>query len=85
MTYKFDEFKWLSNMADFGVPVDVSYGTIYLGLIESTPDGYVIQMVDTPEGKKCIKQGGKNKFKTKQQAAKTLHNAWLVFRQEKEG
>lgn len=80
MTYKFHEFKWLANMAGFGMPVDVSYGTIYLGLIESTPDGYVIQMVDTPKGKQKIKQGGKNKFKTKQAAAETLHKTWSVLR-----
>jgi hypothetical protein len=88
-SYKFDEFKWLANMAGFGMPVDVSYGTIYLGLIESTPDGYVIQMVDTPKGKQKIKQGGKNKFKTKQAAAETLHKTWSVLRggnvQDKEG
>lgn len=80
MNYKFDEFKWLGNMAGFGVPVDVSYGAIYLGLIESTPDGYVIQMVDTPKGKQKIRQGGTNKFKTKQDAAETLHKAWKLMR-----
>jgi hypothetical protein len=79
-SYKFDEFKWLANMAGFGMPVDVYYGTIYLGLIESTPDGYVIQMVDTPQGKQRIKQGGKNKFKTKQRAAEILHKTWKVLR-----
>jgi hypothetical protein len=80
MTYKFDEFKWLANISGFGTPVDVSYGTVYLGLIESAHDGYVIRMVDTPEGKKRIKQGGKNKFKTKQDAAETLHKTWAVLR-----
>ena len=80
MTYKFDEFKWLGRMDGFGVPVDVRYGTVYLGLIESTPDGYVIQMVDTPQGKQKIKQGGENKFKTKQDAAETLHKAWKLLR-----
>lgn len=79
-SYKFDEFRWLGRGDGFGIPVDVRYGTVYLGLIESIPDGYVIQMVDTPQGKQKIKQGGRNKFKTKQDAAETLHKAWKLLR-----
>lgn len=76
-------------MAGFGVPTDVYYGTVYLGLIESKPDGYVIQMVDTPKGKQRIKQGGQNLFKTKEHAAEILHKTWKILRggqiQDKEG
>jgi len=89
MAYRFDDFKWLGNMAGFGVPTDVYYGTVYLGLIESKPDGYVIQMVDTPKGKQRIKQGGQNLFKTKEHAAEILHKTWKILRggqiQDKEG
>lgn len=89
MAYRFDDFKWLGNMAGFGVPTDVYYGSVYLGLIESKPDGYVIQMVDTPKGKQRIKQGGQNLFKTKEHAAEILHKSWKILRggqiQDKEG
>ena len=80
MAYRFDDFKWLANMAGFGLPSDVYWATIYLGKIESQPDGYAIKLVDTPNGKQKIKSTPNNKFKSKNQAADALHRTWKKFR-----
>lgn len=81
MDYKYEEFKWLANRDGFNYPVDVTYGTIYLGTLFVKPDGYVIAMVDTPTGKQAIKPTRNNLFKTKEIAAKVLHRAWKILRQ----
>jgi hypothetical protein len=80
MAYRYDEFKWLASMSGFNYPVDVYWDTIYLGLIEATPEGFVIRMVDTPMGKVAITQSPKNMFKSQDLAAKVLHRTWKVYR-----
>ena len=67
-------------MDGFNYPVDVYWGTVYLGLIEAKPDGFVIRMVDTPTGKVKIKDTHNNKFKSQELAAKVLHRTWKVMR-----
>lgn len=80
MDYRFEEFKWLATTDGFNYPVDVYYGTIYLGLIETKPNGFVIRIVDTPTGKQNIKQTPNNLFKSQNLAAKVLHRTWKVMR-----
>jgi len=80
MDYRFDAFKWLATMDGFNYPVDVYYGTVYLGTIEAKPDGFTIKIVDTPTGKQSIKQSNKNKFRSQNLAAKILHRTWKVLR-----
>jgi hypothetical protein len=81
MEYKFIPFKWLARMDGFGYPIDVYYGTIYLGLLEVEPNGLEIKMVDGPVGKVLIKPGRNNIFKTQLDAAKVLHRTWKILRQ----
>ena len=84
MMYNFHDFKDLAKGDGFGYPVDVKYGTVYIGTLIAEPDGYVIRQIDTPTGKISIKQNSKNKFKTKDEAANILHNVWKMERQGKE-
>ena len=79
-SYKFDEYGWLSTMDGFNKPVDVYYGTILLGVIESRPDGYVIIVVIGPDKHYRIDAGPDNKFKTKIDAAEALHRTWKTLR-----
>jgi len=84
LQYRFDDFKWLGNVAGFGVPTDVYYGTVYLGTIESRPDGYVLSDVKGPTKLVRVVKTGKNpvekKYKTKNDAAKKLHKLWKHLR-----
>ncbi len=83
MQYTFRAFKWLSAMDGFGYPVDVYYGSIYLGILETLADGFVIRFVDTPRGKVKIKETPNNKFKSQELAAKMLHQVWKLARMDK--
>jgi len=78
--YRFHDFDWLSDMSGFGKPTDVYYGSILLGVIESKPDGYIIRIVMGPKRAELIRSSPKNKFKTKEVAAKVLHATWKQFR-----
>jgi hypothetical protein len=82
--FRFKDFKWLSNVAGFGTPTDVFWDSIYLGTIESAPDGdhYRITLIDTPQGKQKIKTNKQNEFKSKNQAAEMLHKTWKLIRSE---
>ena len=81
--YRFTDFDWLANMAGFNKPTDVYYGSIYLGTIVSKPNGYIIELIDTPQGKKTVEYKNRKGqkidpivFKTKDIAAKVLHKYW---------
>ena len=81
--YRFADFDWLSNMAGFNKPTDVYYGSIYLGTIVSKPNGYVIELIDTPQGQRTVEYKNRKGqkidplvFKTKDIAAKVLHTYW---------
>ena len=78
--YKFDDFKWLGRQDGFGIPTDVYYGSIFLGVIVSSPDGYMIGLVKGPKNDITIKKSPKNMFKTKNDVAKVLHNTWKELR-----
>ena len=81
--FKYKDHDWLALASGFRKPTDVFYGTILLGVIESVPDGYVILTVDSPKGMTAIKKSPQNHFKTKDDAAKTLHQTWKMLRIEK--
>lgn len=81
--YRFHDFDWLKKMDGFGIPTDVYYGSIYLGTIVSKPKGYVIELIDTPQGKRTVEYRNRKRqlidpivFKTKDRAAKALHTYW---------
>ena len=82
-SFRFHDYNWLGNMAGFNKPTDVYNGAVYLGIIESRPDGYVILAVAGPHHIIEIKQGGHNKFKNKNQAAETLRRTWQYIRSNK--
>ena len=79
-TYRFADHDWLANMAGFNKPTDVYYGNILLGVIESRPDGYVVIAIIGPHRPEIIKQGGVNKFKSKNLAADVMHKVWSHMR-----
>lgn len=82
MIYRFHSFKYLADRQGFNYPIDVSYGTVYIGTIIAEPDGFIIKFVDTPTGKQFInKDSKKNKFKSQNHAAEVLHNTWKILRQ----
>jgi len=76
LDYRFTDFKHLSNAAGFKVPIDVHYGNVFLGVIESEEDGYVIQMVKGPFKNVFIQKSPANKFKNKIGAAEMIHRLW---------
>jgi hypothetical protein len=80
--YKFEEFAWLANPGTgFDRPYDVYHGTILMGVIISKPDGYVVWSAIGPDGMGVnIQQSPKNKFRTKEDAAKILHLTWSSLR-----
>jgi hypothetical protein len=80
LTYRFKDYSWLSNMSGFGMPSDVYFGNVLLGVIESKPDGYVILVVMGPHEPGIVKQDEKNKFKTKILAAEIMHKVWASLR-----
>jgi len=82
--YKFDDFKWLARGDGFGVPTDVYYGTVLLGVIVSQENGYVVATVKGPKGDRSYKQDPKKPFKTKDDAAQALHRAWKSLRHGEE-
>ena len=82
--YRFDDFNWLKRGDGFGVPTDVYYGTVLLGVIVSQENGYVIGLVKGSNGDRPYKQDSKKPFKTKDDAAETLHRAWKSIRHGEE-
>lgn len=83
MEYTFTAYKELARPDGFGYPVDVKYGTIYLGTLVAQPDGFLIYQVDTPQGKKIVDYGSKPRtFKTQNDAAVILRRLWVKRRQE---
>ena len=81
--YRFHDFNWLANMSGFGKPTDVYHDSILLGVIISEPNGYVIDRILGPKGTVSVKKTSKNKFKTKNDAAETLHRTWKSLRNTK--
>ncbi len=82
--YRFDDFNWMKRGDGFGIPTDVYYGTILLGVVVSQPNGYLVALVKGPTGDRSYKQDPKRPFKTKDDAAEALHRAWKSLRQGKE-
>ncbi len=80
--YRFKDFDWLANLGGFGKPSDVYYKNIHLGIIESSPGGYIITNVSGPLQHYDVKLNKKNKFKTKNDAALSLHLLWKLIRNE---
>ncbi len=85
LEYRFKDFKWLANMSGFGVPTDVYYGSILLGVIESQPDRYIIVEVKGPKRNIPVSPTLRwNSFKTKNDAAKMLHLVWAKLKTKDE-
>ncbi len=78
--YKFDDFKWLARQDGFGIPTDVYYGSVLLGVIVSSPEGYMIGLIKGPKNDITIKKSPKNMYKTKNDAAQSLHQVWKQLR-----
>lgn len=79
-TYRFQDFNWMARMDGFGVPSDVYYGNILLGVIISEPDGYYIERVMGPLKVQGVQRTPSNKFKSKNLAAQMLHKVWARMR-----
>ncbi len=80
MAYRYEAFPELATGDGFNYPVDVYWDTIYLGLIQAKPNGFVIRTVETPSGKANIAQSPKNMFKSQDLAAEVLHRTWQLYR-----
>ena len=80
MNYTFQRHPEAAMGDGFGYPTDVIYGTIYLGTLVAKPDGFVIQVLDTPKGQKSIAKSPGNIFKTEALAAIALHRTWLFYK-----
>lgn len=78
--YKFKDFNWMARMDGFGIPSDVYYGKIFLGVIVSEPDGYYIERIMGPLKVQGIQRTSHNKFKSKNLAAQMLHKVWARMR-----
>jgi len=82
--YRFDDYTYLKRGDGFGVPTDVYYGSILLGVIVSQENGYLVGLVKGPNGDRAYKQDPKKPFKTKNDAAEALHRAWKSLRHGEE-
>ena len=80
MSYSFHPYKELATGDGFNYPIDVHYGTIFLGTLTVKPEGFVIKLVDTPEGKLMIHESPHNMFRSQNIAAEVLHRTWKKYR-----
>lgn len=80
MDYSFVPFKELAKGNGFGYPVDVYYGTVYLGTLVAEAEGFTIKMVATANGRQLVKQSPNNNFKSQALAAQVLHRVWKNMR-----
>jgi hypothetical protein len=80
MQFKFHSYKELATGDGFNYPIDVYYGTIFLGTLVALPNAFTIKLIDTPHGKQGIKHTTHNEFKSMDIAAKVLHRTWKVAR-----
>lgn len=80
MDFKFKTFKHLAQGDGFHYPVDVYNGATWLGTLIAEPDGFVIKMMDTPDGKQNIASSKENKFKSHNMAAEMLYKVWRLYR-----
>jgi hypothetical protein len=78
--YRFDTFPELATADGFNYPVDVYFGTLYLGTLTARPNGFVIHQFDSPTGKKSVVQSPTNLFRSKNIAASALHHTWKHYR-----
>ena len=82
--YRFDDFTWMKRGDGFGIPSDVYYGTILIGVIVSQENGYVIATIKGPTGDRSYRQDPKKPFKTKDDTTEALHRAWKSLRHGEE-
>jgi len=85
MNYTFQRHHEAAMGDGFGYPIDVFYRTIYLGTLVANPDGFVIELIDTPRGKKKPLKTHSNFFRTESLAAIALHRTWLYYKQHVQG
>lgn len=80
MQFKFHAYKELATGDGFNYPIDVHYGTIFLGTLVALPHAFTIKLVDAPQGKQMIKHTAHNEFKSLNTAAEVLHRTWKQYR-----
>ena len=80
MNYTFQRHPEAAFGDGFNYPIDVIYGTIYLGTLVARSNGFVIQVIDTPKGQKPVSKSPNNNFKSEAIAAETLHKTWLHYK-----
>jgi len=80
MEYKFTEFKELDGGTGFDYPIDVHYGTVYIGTLVVRQNGFSIRSVATPTTSQLISASKNNLFRTKIDAAAVLHKVWKNYR-----
>lgn len=79
--YKFDDFPETKRGDGFGMAINVYHKTIFLGIIVSQSNGYLVSTVRGPENRdRSYRQDPNKPFKTKDDAAKALHRAWKSLR-----
>ena len=83
-TFKFKDFNWMKRGDGFGMPIDVYYGTILIGVITTEPGYYEVSLIKGPtkHDDVPIKKDKKNQFKTKELAARAVHLMWKLQRSQ---
>jgi hypothetical protein len=83
-TFKFKDFNWMKRGDDFGMPIDVYYGTILIGVITTEPGYYEVSLIKGPtkHDDVPIKKDKRNQFKTKELAARAVHLMWKLQRSQ---
>lgn len=75
-TFKYTTFKWLARMDGFGYPVDVHYGSIFLGTLECEASGVFISLIQTPLANITVSHKNQTPAKTVELAAQRLLVLW---------
>ena len=81
--------RWPPPDEGFGELIKVYHGTIFLGMIESHPDGYSVEKVAGPHNLHTILITNKSEplkkrtFRTKNEAAERVHFWWKQLRKGK--
>lgn len=78
--YTFRIFSSDAKGDGFDYPIDVNYGTIYLGELRAMSDGYIVRKIDTPQKERYVSYTGLPPYKTMLVAAKVLHQIWSAYR-----
>jgi hypothetical protein len=80
--YTFRIFSELAKGDGFDYPIDVKRGTIYLGTLRAMPNGFVVNMIETPSHEEKYISFSKDMpaYKSMLDAAKVLHSMWNTYK-----